>query len=95
MIDDAMFEIGGWYRSQKGLFEIVAMDMDEQEPCIEIQYYDGAIEELELESWRLMSIERAAPPEDWIGPFDDIERSELDEGDIIIYSESEGSLTYY
>ena len=61
--------IGNWYKHENGdLFEIVAMDADDG--VIEIQYFDGTIEELEFDSWEQMEIEEAEPPEDWSGSVD-------------------------
>ena len=63
-------EIGHWYRpvNYKELFEVVAIDYDEQ--SIEIQYFDGEIEELEFTGWKALILLETAPPEDWTGPFE-------------------------
>jgi hypothetical protein len=65
--------IGNWYRFTEGdLFEIVALDADDG--TIELQYYDGTIEEMDVEDWNshceLREIETAAAPEDWTGAVD-------------------------
>jgi hypothetical protein len=44
---------------------------------VEVQDFDGDIEELDLDSWRDMDIELAAEPEDWTGPFDDLDPADL------------------
>jgi len=42
--------IGDWYRLNGGsLFEVVALDDDDG--TIEIQYFDGTVEELDIEDW--------------------------------------------
>jgi len=66
-----------WYRHlDKGLqFQVVAVD--EEAGTIEIQYFDGDVEELDLELWKEMEIEPIEPPEDWTGPIDDVERDDL------------------
>ncbi|TQV76866.1 hypothetical protein FLL45_02610 [Aliikangiella marina] len=63
-------EIGHWYRpvNNDALFEVVAIDYEEQ--SIEIQYYDGEIEELEFSGWKALIPLESAPPEDWTGPFE-------------------------
>lgn len=63
-------EIGHWYRpmNNDSLFEVVAIDYDEQ--CVEIQYFDGEIEELDFSGWKTLVPIEAAPPEDWTGPFE-------------------------
>jgi hypothetical protein len=61
--------IGNWYKHENGeIFEIVALDSDDA--TVEIQYFDGTIEELDFEAWGEMEIEEAQPPEDWSGPMD-------------------------
>lgn len=61
--------IGEWYRTLEGeVFEVVAIDLDDGD--IELQYVDGSVEELDLESWILLAALPAAPPEDWSGALD-------------------------
>lgn len=65
--------IGDWYRYSGGeLFEVVAIDEDEG--TIEIQHFDGTVEELDFDdwaaSWQDREIETAAAPEDWSGSVD-------------------------
>ena len=66
--------IGDWYRQKEGgsLFEVVAFDDDDG--TIEIQYYDGTVEELDIEDWEAQwedgALEGAGPPEDWSGSVD-------------------------
>lgn len=69
-------EIGDWYKNEEGLsFEVVAVDSDEG--LVEIQYFDGAIEELDMETWYELGVTPREPPEDWSGPFDDLEKDDL------------------
>jgi hypothetical protein len=61
--------IGDWYRRPGGdSFEVVAIDPDDR--TIEIQYFDGTIEELEVDEWIEEQIEATEPPEDWTGSVD-------------------------
>jgi hypothetical protein len=61
--------IGEWYRRSGGeSFEVVAIDT--QDRTIEIQYFDGTIEELELQEWLEDVIVSTEPPEDWTGSVD-------------------------
>ena len=75
--------IGNWYRNEEtgNDFEVVALDEDAQ--TIEIQYFDGEVEELELDAWYELPLEAIESPNDWSGPFDGLEEDELgyDEGD--------------
>ena len=69
-------EIGTWYRDVRGRrFEVVAFDEDRG--LAEVQYFDGDVSELELDVWRQTVVERIAEPEDWTGPFDDLEEDDL------------------
>jgi hypothetical protein len=65
--------VGNWYRFTDGnLFEIVALDGDDG--TIELQHFDGTVEELDFEDWAARwedgEIETAAAPEDWSGSVD-------------------------
>ncbi len=73
--------VGGWYRDAGGRsFEIVAIDEDAG--SIEVQYFDGAVEEYELETWYELEVEPTAPPEDWSGPYDDLERDDMGDTEV-------------
>ncbi len=62
-------EIGSWYRIPGGTaFEVVALDMDTE--TIEIQYYDGAVEELDFDSWLEMGAQPRPAPNDASGALD-------------------------
>ena len=66
-------DIGNWYRLTGGdLFEVVAVDNDDG--TIEIQYFDGAIEEMDVEDWESQweegVLQTAEAPEDWTGSVD-------------------------
>lgn len=66
--------IGDWYKNINGdKFEIVAIDEDEA--TLEIQHFDGAIEEIDLDTWYEMEILPIEAPEDWSGSLD-IERED-------------------
>ncbi len=66
--------IGDWYRTaENGDFEIVAVDETEQ--TVEIQYFDGTLEEIDLETWNQLQPVPIEPPEDWSGSLD-IERED-------------------
>ena len=68
--------LGSWYKDEANqYFEIVALDQEER--TIEIQYFDGTVEELDYEVWYEKNIVAREPPEDWSGPFDDLERDDF------------------
>src|SRR5262245_1238979 len=64
--------VGDWYRRSNGAnaatFEIVAIDRDDG--TIEVQHFDGTVEEFDLESWDEQDFEEAQAPEDWTGSVD-------------------------
>jgi hypothetical protein len=65
--------IGEWYRLNGGeLFEVVALDEDDG--TIDIQYFDGTVEEMDVDDWAAQwddgALEAADPPEDWSGSVD-------------------------
>lgn len=65
--------IGDWYRLRGGeLFEVVAID--DEEGTIDIQYFDGTVEEMDREDWDEQwqdgVLEAAEAPEDWTGSVD-------------------------
>lgn len=59
-----------WYKHlDKGqTFQVVAID--DSEKLIEIQYVDGDIEEIDIDDWCLMELERIESPEDISGALD-------------------------
>ena len=61
--------IGDWYKNTTGdSFEVVAQDEDDE--TLELQYYDGTVEELDRETWESMNPEPIEPPEDCSGSMD-------------------------
>jgi hypothetical protein len=65
--------IGNWYRIQGSeSFEVVAFDEDDG--TIELQYFDGTVEEMDLEDWNAEkengTLEEIEAPEDWTGSVD-------------------------
>lgn len=74
--------IGSWYRDARGtVFEVVAIDDDDH--TLEIQYFDGSVEEFDLDMWWETPMEMVEPPEDWSGSLDiDREDYGVDLGEI-------------
>ena len=62
--------IGQWYQDSRtsALFEIVAWDPDEN--TVQLQYLDGEIADMDLESWGDLVLLPAAAPEDWRTAFE-------------------------
>ena len=55
---------GNWYRhvEKDQMFKVVGIDEDRD--IIEIQYFDGDVEEIEADAWSELDLDAAEPPED-------------------------------
>lgn len=65
--------IGKWYKILgSDSFEVVAVDDDDG--TIELQYFDGTVEEMDIEDWQAEhdagNLQEVEPPEDWTGSVD-------------------------
>ena len=70
-------EIGRWYRHlDKGeIFQVVGYDSEAA--TIEIQDFDGDLDEIDAADWDEMPLAGAEPPEDPRGALDDLESADL------------------
>ena len=80
MPNDLDPRIDQWYAHlHKGQrFFITAIN--EEENTVEIQHFDGDIEELSLDEWRDLQIELSEEPENWSGALDIAEKDDLGTG---------------
>ena len=61
--------IGTWFRRPNGtLLEVVAVDEDDN--TIEVQRFDGTLDEIDLEVWSEQLLVEVPAPEDWSGSVD-------------------------
>lgn len=61
--------IGQWFRRPNGtLFEVVAID--EEATTVEVQQFDGTVDEFDIERWPELLLTEASAPEDWSGSVD-------------------------
>lgn len=69
--------VGNWYQHlDKGQrFEVIAVD--EEEGMVEIQTFDGTLEQFDLDTWYEMDLEPIEIPEDWAGPLDDVAHDDM------------------
>jgi hypothetical protein len=71
--------INQWYhypqKAQK--FQITAIDGRAE--TVEIQYFDGNLDEFDLTTWYALEMERVEEPEDWTGPMDNLETDDLNQ----------------
>lgn len=70
---------GNWYRHLDKGQEFCVVAVDETDGIVEIQYFDGDIEEIEMEAWYELEIETAEEPENWSGALDVAETDDLGE----------------
>jgi hypothetical protein len=68
---------GQWYENLEEEEQFRVLTVDEDSELIEIEYLDGDIEELDIEAWHEMDLERIQEPEGWSD--DDEEESDEDE----------------
>jgi hypothetical protein len=69
---------GQWYENVEEEESFRVLSMDEDSELLEIEYLDGDIEEIDLETWHEMDLERIEEPEGW-SESDDEDDSEDDE----------------
>jgi Family of unknown function (DUF6763) len=72
---------GQWYENVEEDETFRVLSVDEDSELVEIEYLDGDIEELDLDSWREMDLERIEEPEGWAAEDDDEDDEEEDEDD--------------
>jgi hypothetical protein len=72
--------IGGWYahRDKGQLFQVVAMD--DEDGFVELQNFDGDVDEVDMDTWYAMPLDPAEPPEDSTGPVDEPEDVGYEDG---------------
>ena len=70
-------QVSQWYRHLDKGQEFQVTAIDETEGTVEIQHFDGDVEELDLDAWHMMDIEPIETPEDWTGPMDNVEHDDL------------------
>jgi uncharacterized protein DUF6763 len=56
---------GQWYENLEEEESFRVLTVDEDSELVEIEYLDGDIEEMDVESWHEMDLERIAQPEGW------------------------------
>jgi hypothetical protein len=82
MTRDAAPMVGEWYRrlDRPQAFQVVAFDAPEG--TVDIEYFDGTIDEWPISHWYELPIEPCDAPQDSSGPFDAIDGDGYEEGGI-------------
>ena len=72
---------GKWYQDleENEIFLVLSVDPDEE--LIELQYENGDIEEIDLDTWHELDLEHAEEPEGWSSDDEDDDDEEDDEDD--------------
>ncbi len=66
-----------WYLDRRtgDMFQVISVNDDDG--SIDIQYTDGTVEEKSPDEWASIELESCDQPEDWVGPFDDLESDDI------------------
>jgi hypothetical protein len=72
---------GKWYenREEEETFRVLSVDEDDE--LVEIEYMDGEIEELDLDTWHELDLELTEQPEGWSDEADADEDEEDEDED--------------
>ncbi len=69
--------LGNWYQHLGKGQKFCVVARDDSEGSIEIQYFDGGVEEVSQDGWFELDVEMVEAPEDWSGPIDIAETDDL------------------
>lgn len=69
--------IAQWYHYPQKAQKFQVTAIDGKAATVEVQYFDGNLDEFDLTTWYAMEVERIEEPEDWTGPMDNIEKDDL------------------
>jgi hypothetical protein len=73
--------VGQWYENLEDEDSFRVLSVDEDAELIEIEYLDGDIDEIDLETWQELDLELTDEPEGWSDEDEDEEEEEDDEED--------------
>jgi hypothetical protein len=69
---------GKWYENKEEEETFRVLSVDEDDELVEIEYLDGEIEELDLDTWHELDLEPTEEPEGWSDDADDDEEDDDD-----------------
>jgi len=72
---------GQWYENLEEEEQFRVLSMDEDSELVEIEYLDGDIEEIDLETWHEMDLDKIEEPEGWSESDDEDEAEEEEDWD--------------
>lgn len=70
---------GQWYENLEDEESFRVLTVDEDSELVEIEYLDGEIEEIDLETWHEMDLEQTDEPEGWAESDEEDEDEEEEE----------------
>ena len=72
--------LGNWYQHLDKGQKFCVVALNEEEGLIEVQHFDGDLEEIDRDSWYQQDLEPIEEPENWSGPIDVGEIDDLGTG---------------
>jgi hypothetical protein len=70
---------GQWYENIDENESFRVLSVDEDSELIEIEYLDGDIEEIDLDTWQELDLDKIDQPEGWSGAEDEDDEDEDEE----------------
>ncbi len=70
---------GQWYENIDENESFRVLSVDEDSELVEIEYLDGDIEEIDLDTWQELDLDKIDQPEGWSGEDDEDEEEEEEE----------------
>jgi hypothetical protein len=71
--------VGQWYENIDENESFRVLSVDEDTELVELEYLDGDIEEIDLETWHELDLDKIDEPEGWAGSAEDDEEEEKEE----------------
>ena len=62
--------VGEWYNMPHKAQRFQVAAIDHHTDTVEIQYFDGTVDEIEIAAWYALDMGHVEEPEDWTGPID-------------------------
>jgi hypothetical protein len=71
--------VGQWYENIDENESFRVLSVDEDAELVELEYLDGDIEEIDLETWHELDLNKIDEPEGWTGSAEDDDDDEEEE----------------
>ncbi|HEY6924437.1 MAG TPA: DUF6763 family protein [Steroidobacteraceae bacterium] len=70
-------QIGQWYERMDTAEVFQVTGIDDGAGTIEIQSFDGDVDEMDFQVWSALPLELAQPSEDWLAPVEDMDAQDV------------------